>query len=227
MAYDPEIGKLVLFGGGGIASAGIRDYFTDTWAYDGVTWSQQHPATSPPPRVAGSLDGSMAYDPAMGKLVVYAANETWTYNGTTWAKESPAVSPVSGAGPITYDANLKKLVKYTTGMYGDDRITWTYDGTSWTGQLIPTSPLVLGFWSMAYGNNSGGPGNETWTYDGNTWTEQLPATAPTAREDALMVYDDALNSLVLFGGYGQASLGGSYVDLSDTWTYGPPTSGSR
>ena len=44
MAYDPVTGQLVLFGGYRVG--GDID-FNDTWTYDGTTWTEQSPATSP------------------------------------------------------------------------------------------------------------------------------------------------------------------------------------
>ncbi|HLG92667.1 MAG TPA: hypothetical protein VKY15_06770, partial [Acidimicrobiales bacterium] len=71
----------------------------DTWTYDGTTWAQQFPATSPPVR-----DGaSMAYDPAIGKVVLFGGEnpsflgDTWTYDGT-WAQQFPATSPPARGG---------------------------------------------------------------------------------------------------------------------------------
>ena len=59
-----------------------------------ATWTQQHPATSPP----GRFGASMAYDPATGDMVLFGGlgdtggllgslGDTWTWNGTTWAQE--------------------------------------------------------------------------------------------------------------------------------------------
>ena len=56
-----------------------------------ATWTQQHPATSPP----GRFGASMAYDPATGDAVLFGGvgssgsylGDTWTWNGTTWTQE--------------------------------------------------------------------------------------------------------------------------------------------
>ena len=56
----------------------------DTWTWNGTTWTQQYPTTSPPAR-----DGaSMAYDPGTGQLVLFGGddasggnlNDTWVYS---------------------------------------------------------------------------------------------------------------------------------------------------
>jgi hypothetical protein len=91
MAADPVNGHVVLFSGG---SATMLD---DTWTWDGSTWTQQHPATSPPGRVYAV----MAADPAAADLVLFGGQnntgnivgDTWTWDGTTWTQQSPPTSP--------------------------------------------------------------------------------------------------------------------------------------
>ncbi len=67
MAFDPAINKMVLFGGygGKYPNFGL---LSDTWTYDGTTWTQQSPATSPP-----AQNGTMVYDPALGKIVLFTS----------------------------------------------------------------------------------------------------------------------------------------------------------
>ncbi len=66
MAYDAATGTVVLFGGGGRRPVG------DTWTWDGTTWTQQHPATSPPVRCGTS----MAYDAATGTVVLFGGGDS-------------------------------------------------------------------------------------------------------------------------------------------------------
>jgi hypothetical protein len=54
---------------------------------------------------------------------------------------------------------------------------------------------------------------DTWTWNGRTWTRQHPAASPRARGDAVMTYDAATRSVVLFGG------NGNHGQLGDTWTW--------
>jgi hypothetical protein len=237
MVYDPAIGKVVLFGGGG------GDIFSgDTWTYDGTTWTKQSPAGPTPP---ARTEPSMAYDSAIGKVVLFGGSggaeesetlsDTWTYDGTTWTKQSPAgPNPSSRAGAsMAYDPAIGKVVLFGGfGEHGFLEDTWTYDGTTWTEQSPATSPPASVAGSMTYdtaigkvflfgGASIGGSLDDTWTYDGTTWTEQSPATSPPARIKASMEYDSGTGQLVLFGGTGEAGR------LSDTWTYqqlpSPPT----
>lgn len=77
MAYDAATGKVVWFGGGGKTKLG------NTWTWDGATWTNQAPATSPPARE----NASMAYDAATGNVVLFGGGDpagsrsfgdTWT-----------------------------------------------------------------------------------------------------------------------------------------------------
>src|SRR5580698_2915361 len=149
MAYDPATGQLVLFGGEG--NSGV---LADTWTWDGSTWTELSPATSPSARDLAS----MAYDPGTGQLVLFggedsngALADTWTWGlpppaSYGWAQLSPTTSP-----PARYGAAM------------------TYDPA--TGQLL----LVGGV------GNSGGLLSDTWTWSGSKWTELSPASSPPAR----------------------------------------------
>jgi hypothetical protein len=83
MAYDPATGNVVLFGG-----ATRYHTLAQTWVWNGTTWAQQHPATSP----AAAQGTSMAYDAATGNLVLFGGatlrdklrQATWAWDGTTW-----------------------------------------------------------------------------------------------------------------------------------------------
>ena len=85
-AYDAVRQQVVLFVEG------------QTWTWDGTNWTQQHPALSPCQR----LFASMAYDPAIGKVVLFGGksmfftpgsttdinNELWSWDGSNWKQEA-------------------------------------------------------------------------------------------------------------------------------------------
>jgi hypothetical protein len=239
MTYDPVIGRIVLFGGAHVQG----EPFNDTWTFDGVSWIQQHPATSP-----NLIERLMDYDSAIGKLVLLGHPaaptsgdpdriETWTYDGTTWTRESPAASisglygMFGGGVNAVYDVGLDRFVFNQ----GD---TYTYDGKTWTKQPGPHIYSLSTGASVAYdsalehtvvfggngwdlqnrGGQVGPPLNDTWIHNGSSWTKQSLSTAPTPRSGASMVYDPALQSLVLFGGVDyRAGIRGA--EKADTWTY--------
>ena len=103
---------------------------------------------------------------------------------------------------------------------------------SWSQKTAPSSPPSRYGHAMAYakacnrvvmfgGRGLGGfpPLNafdDTWEWNGNTmtWTQFFPVTRPAARGHHAMVYDDARNEVVLFGGLNQ-----NFTGLNDTWVY--------
>jgi hypothetical protein len=183
MAYDPAIGQMVVFGGS--IQSNVSTYSAETWAFDGTTWTQQSPTVSPSARALAS----MAYDPAIGKIVLFGGGtgtstfgDTWTYDGTTWTQQSPGTSPPNRYGASTaYDPAM--------------------------GQLVLFGGLGQGDYADLLG--------DTWTYDGTTWTQQSPSHSPGARAYAPMAYDGATNQLLLEGGATNQPYGG----LNDTWVY--------
>ena len=63
-------------------------YFNDTWTWDGQTWTNQKPPSSPTPRALPALAADDhevvlfgGQDPNGNPL-----GDTWTWNGTTWTK---------------------------------------------------------------------------------------------------------------------------------------------
>jgi hypothetical protein len=231
MAYDAATGQMVLFGGFDLIG-GNANGLNDTWTWDGTTWTQQNPSTSPSARNSAS----MAYDAATGQMVLFGGlsgtdlNDTWTWDGTTWTQLSPATSPPARYGAsMVYDAASGQMVLFggaspdTGTLLGD---TWTWDGTTWT-QLSPaTSPHARYNASMVYdaatgqitlfgGQDSTNFDNETWTWDGATWTQLSPAASPPPTGNASMAYDATSGDVVLFGG--QVNTG--YELSSDTWSW--------
>ena len=241
MAYDAATGNTVLFGGKTAKNLGPSP---DTFTWDGTSWTQQHPATSP----HGRFGAAMAYDAATGTVVLFGGdrgdrhhplliNNTWTWDGTTWTRQAPATSPgARDFAAMAYDAATGTAVLFggqnSTGRVLGD--TWTWDGTTWTKQHPAASPRPRFGAVMAYdaatgnvvlfGGDSGSKsGNgvlgSTWIWDGTTWTEQHPAASPPARVNAAMAYDAATSTAVLFGGDIYDSTISTTGLLADTWTW--------
>lgn len=89
MAYDTANQVVVLYGGS-------TDFFgttnfTDTWTYDGTSWTQV--ATDGPP---GRFIPQMVYDSDRGKMVLFGSatdssgttilNDTWEWDGSSWTE---------------------------------------------------------------------------------------------------------------------------------------------
>ena len=199
MAYDRATGQTILFTyakGPGLAST------AETWNWTGTTWTQLDPATSP----AARFGASIAYDPALGGLVLFGGEsyngtsyvfdaDTWLWNGTTWTQLDPATRPAA-----RYSASL------------------AYDSA--------TSQLIL----FGGGNDANGIGDDTWAWTGTTWTQLDPATSPPATYGGAMAYDASTGLLVLVGAgdgantwaYGAPSAPAITSGSTATFTQGSP-----
>jgi hypothetical protein len=238
MAFDANASYVVLFGGYG---GGVQDVLGDTWTFAGGTWTNLTAklAVTPPARV----NASFAYDPALGKLVLFGGrsptavfDDTWTFSNGTWAS---AVAPAPNAtntpparfgAAMTYDKALGELVLFggTTAngtVLGD---TWAYGSSGWAPlvtHLGPGARSFASFTTLSDGSDVlfGGAGprilfGDTWTLNGSKWTNLTNSTkpGPGPREGAVAFPVNGRTSsyVVVFGG-----IRGSSV-LNDTWVTG-------
>lgn len=174
MSYDASTGhttssSVVLFGGYNDTTA-----LSDTWYWNGTTWTQLTPVTTP----AARYQGAMAYDgnavhSTYQQVLMFGGNgnsgilgDTWTWTGSNWVALSPVTSP-----PARFGASMV----YHTGL----------------GEII----LTGGY------SSSGFAYSDTWAWNGTTWTQLSPLTAISpGRVAAAACYDTASSALVLFGG---------------------------
>jgi len=112
--------KIVLFGGQG--AAGLLD---DTWEWDGATWTQLAPPTSPPARrghALSTINTSVVLfggSDAGGSL----QHDTWVLTGETWSQLSPLTYPAARANHVM--ANVAGKVVLFGGTDTPD--TWLLD----------------------------------------------------------------------------------------------------
>jgi len=202
MAYDRATGQTILFTyakGPGLAST------AETWNWTGTTWTQLDPATSP----AARFGASIAYDPALGGLVLFGGEsyngtsyvfdaDTWLWNGTTWTQLDPATRPAARySASLAYDSATSQLI-----LFGGEGGNPTIGANGITGL------------------------NDTWTFNGTTWTQLKPTASPSARYDASLAYDSATSQLILFGGIsadGSTFYGDTWNWTGTTWTQLKPT----
>jgi hypothetical protein len=130
MVYDPDLGKLVLFGGSGAIP------YKDTWLFDGTKWTSG--PTAPAAMAPRSFFG-MAYDPTVGKILVAGGDgetDTWWFDGTKWTA-GPTLAP----GPrerfrMDYDPDLGGIVMFGgIGPGVDHEDLWLLRDGKWTEVL--------------------------------------------------------------------------------------------
>jgi hypothetical protein len=145
---------------------------SDTWVWNGSTWSEPTLTASPPARTGAAL----TWDPMLDETVLFGGtdvttgaasgllDDTWTWDGTSWTEAVPTTSP-----PARTDA-------------------------------ISVFAAALGGDLVATGETANGPSNDTWTFDGTTWTELPAATPMSSRQQSGGAWDAATSQVVLFGG---------------------------
>jgi hypothetical protein len=131
MAYDAATRTIVLTGGTN-GSQGSH-VLSDTWTWDGSTWTKQAPTAHPSARTGAR----MAYDAATGTIVLFGGvsshgyfSGTWTWDGSTWTKQAPTVHPAARAfETMAYDAATGNTVLFGGAgrvLFAD---TWTWGGS--------------------------------------------------------------------------------------------------
>jgi hypothetical protein len=224
MAYDARAQRVVMFGGYENGN-GVRG-LSDTWEWDGTTWTERAVVNTPSSRVYQA----MTYDSARQRVVLFggsgtqvaALNETWEYDGTRWMQRTPVTSPPARSQPaLTYDSVRQRTVLYggntrDAGMPVKLDDTWEWDGTTWSLRASASSPGpragLLTFDSTAQrAVLFGGSGlNDTWEWDGTSWSERHPTVMPPlGAYGQALVFDGARQRTVLFGGEG----------LGETWQW--------
>jgi hypothetical protein len=144
MAYDRDLGRTVLYGGGSYHAWQAKE----TWFWDGAPWSK-HPLVDP--EGDGSPSGysespGAAWDVARSRAVIMTetwsftiTNHTWEWLGSSW-KQAVPVDDLHDGNPsdcyapgLTYDNARHVTVLFCTGYTAPTaRTTWTWDGLEWT-----------------------------------------------------------------------------------------------
>ena len=102
MSYDSATGDVVLFSGeSGPVGSGSADLLSDTWLWNGSSWSQPKTKTEPPPRSGGASTD----DPNLGGVLLLggsgatgplAGNWVWSDNGWSKLSTTAAMPPLEG-----------------------------------------------------------------------------------------------------------------------------------
>ncbi len=138
MAYDAATGNIVLFGG-----ESNQAISSDTWTWDGSTWTKQAPATSPPAREL-LRRWATTRPPATSSCSAATSSEqlgdTWTWDGLTWTKQAPRQPGGRPAASMAYDKTTRNIVLFGgLGLFGGCQCepgylsgTWTWGGSGLT-----------------------------------------------------------------------------------------------
>lgn len=202
IAYDEVRGEVVLFGGVGIAEDGTPyTKLSDTWTWDGQTWTRRESPQAPEPRA----QAGMVFDRGRGEVLLFGGSGNGTANECT-------LRPMN----ICIDLDNEG------GQPGDLGDTWVWDGATWTERTPAQAPEARAAMGMGYdpvrehvvlfsGVDVGGLHWDTWIWDGATWTEVTPEDQPGPRFSPAMAFDPAEGKVVMYGGHRIT------YHASDTW----------
>lgn len=238
LAFDPDHGQLILFGG----RAGTTT-FGDTWIFD-IDTSTWREIASPGPSARFGL--ASAYDPKTKAVYLFGGqksefyNDTWKFDtrSETWSeiKTEGAKPDIRYGHGVTLDTqNDRLIVSHGFARDGRHKDTWALDlkTNQWT-DISPSGdkPLNRCLHDIAYavtsntvylfGGCSSGfgpcPQGDLWALDlaSDQWTLLKPVgDLPPARQNPSIVAAPSGN-LILFGGK-------SDKPLDDLWEFNPQT----
>jgi hypothetical protein len=196
MAFDPERGNHLLFGGRGSQSPGLND----TWTFDAATlkWTLRAPALKPAERNRAAA----AHVPGIG-VVMHGGQDYYgraplcdlfVWNGTNWRT-------------IQFDTNQPHPCLHTHSM------SWDGQSLVVTGGYVDTSDTPSqALWRFAFapGGQSG-----TWSQTALPGTcEAFSGTDVLIHPGAKMAYDIPTATRVWFGG--EANIDGAAVRYGNT-----------
>jgi Galactose oxidase, central domain len=148
-----------------------------------------------------------------------------------WSRIREGGMPARTASSMTYHPTLGGVVVFggvapaPGGLLND---LWLWTGADWLQQPSEAVPARANG-SIAYDPRTqalvlfGGldeksvPLDDTWTWDGAKWTAEYAIDSPHARTEATMLYNEAEEGILLFGG--RATLGRKSVWDGETWLW--------
>jgi hypothetical protein len=235
MAYSPQAGGPLLFGGEGV------NRLADTWAfnYSTNTWKEDKTPSAPTPR----MGHAMAHDPVSGTTVLFGGDDgnrvgdTWVYGNAPPPGTDPKVMVTRpGNGAARVDPAAKVEVEFNVDMdagatAGAFSISPPVAGGSatvasrllaWTHSAPFTAPAMYTVTISTAAKSAGGkplPAPYTFSFNVSVtkgkWTDAKPTASPPPRRDLGLACDPQSGRAVMFGG--EDGTGSGY--LGDTWYY--------
>jgi hypothetical protein len=190
IAFDPRYRQLLLFGGcpdpGTTRIPPCNN--VGTWVWTGRDWRRLATKEHPP----AMMSPSMAYDPAVGRVVLFGgqlaalnqgewdARTLWSWSGRNWTRGSTQYVPAArDSAVMSYDPSLHGLV-----LFGGE------------------------------GNSS--VMSDTWKWSHGAW-RRLKLRGPSRRLGTAAGYDPQEDGLIVFGGEWTQLAGTEFKVFGDTW----------
>jgi hypothetical protein len=171
VAYDAAHGRVIAFGGVAVGFDGFDHHVSETWQWDGSSWTEIAIGGGPP----GRADHGMAYDVRRKRIVLFGGaseyqtfNDFWEFDGTAWTQRTANVVP-----------SPRSLIAMA---YDDNR----------------GATVVLGGKGTALDNFA--PLGDTWEWDGTDWTPIATFATPPRHFDRVAAFHPGSGRFVVFGG---------------------------
>lgn len=246
MAYDAARGVTVLYGGQKQYSYPNSRSETNTWEWDGQSWTKVETASGEALCLVG-----MAYDVERQKVIRHGGvadvwdcriGSTWEFDGQTWTQIADGL--IRGAQGMVYDTVRRKMLLFGGFILhipvNCPSDTWELDGNQWRQVATNAPPGRRDAQEMVFDPHRGvavlfggdywdeqfplEPPHfivygDTWERDGAQWRQiNLSGPVPAPRYGHAMAYDPKRRKVVLFAGL----LSHSGPRVNDTWEYGLP-----
>ena len=225
--FDPVRDKWVLYGGTFVTADGkTTTNLTDTWEFDGTTWTQR--ATNGPAVIKPIL----VYDTQNNRIVMMATDDKnvvhmYTYDpaAATWTELTPATKPscVDDA-QMVYQTHDNTIVLFG-GVCTDSTTagdTWEFDGTDWKKVADANDPDRLAAEAMSYDASRqqtvmfggtlafGTPTGVTHIYLSHKWSSPPTPKTPAPRSLFSFVTNPDDKLIWLYGGMNDSSLAAEF-----------------
>ena len=225
MAYHPNSGKIVLFGGEDVL--GVR--LGDTWTFNNGVWTPEPMLGTPPPARSGH---AMSVDPQTLDVIVLGGSSangqpitgTYRWNGGSWLPMF-LTTERTGAAMVYRQADRKHLMfggrnAISSADLGD---TWELSGSTWAPRSPVTSPSARADAALVHdpvrnrtvlyggrtGGNCGTELGDTWEWNGSNWVARNPTLSPGVAGGVQGVWDSARSLVWLLRGQDMWSYGGN------------------
>ena len=226
MAYDPNLGAAILFGGNSPSGTSLND----TWEFVNGHWKNLNLTGSSAPSARWSA--GLVFDPGLGGVLMFggqssylsfcgiacALNDTWVFNSTGWHNLNLSVAPPpQPATSLVYDSHdgYDLLLTHPVGMpsYAEE---WRFAGGKWvnaTSTITGTLPNLGFFYAddatdgfvLLFGGDTGCQGaGLTWMYRNGTFhnlTSRQNVTPTATMGSHAIAFDPRLKGDVMTGGY--------------------------
>jgi hypothetical protein len=241
MAYDEDLGRVIVYGGALDLAAGAPA-LADTWEWDGTTWTERSDPSSPSARAGAAF----AFDAGRGIGLLFGGGastasgmlrllaDTWQLGADGWRSLPTELQPAARRhAAFAFDRTADRLLLFggegegaNGGRVAD---SWSWDGDRWQPLTTAHAPIArsraacaidgAGDAVLLVGGDVGTgfqevPADDTWRWRAGDWNPVgIPPPTPAARAGAVMAYDRRRGRLVLFGGHA------NFTSKNDTWEW--------